>query len=43
MMYCEKVSAKPLSGRDSTHRRVFSQNGRKLVTMSRIVPFGITA
>ena len=43
MMYCEKVSAKPESGRERTQSRVPSQNGRKLVTMSRIVPFGITA
>ena len=43
MMYCEKVSAKPDSGRDSTQHRVLSQNGRQLVTMSLITPFGMTA
>jgi hypothetical protein len=42
-MYCEKVSAKPESGRAITHSRVASQNGRLLVTMSVIVPFGSTA
>ena len=42
-MYCENVSAKPDSGRAITHRRVSSQNGRWLVTMSRIVPRGRTA
>ena len=42
-MYCENVSANPDSGRAITHRRVFSQNGRLLVTMSRIVPRGRTA
>ena len=41
--YWEKVSAKPLSGRASTHSRVSSQNGSRLVTMSRSVPRGITA
>ena len=42
-MYCENVSAKPDSGRASTQSRVSSQNGRKLVTMSRITPRGMTA
>ena len=42
-MYCEKVSANPESGRAMTHSRVFSQNGSRLVTMSRIVPLGSTA
>ena len=40
MMYCENVSAKPDSGRDSTQTRVLSQNGRALVTMSCITPLG---
>jgi hypothetical protein len=39
-MYCEKVSAKPVSGRAMTHMRILSQNGRWLVTMSRITPWG---
>ena len=43
MMYCEKVSAKPDSGRASTHSRVPSQCGSALVTMSVIVPRGSTA
>jgi hypothetical protein len=43
MMYCENVSAKPDSGRASTHALVSCQNGRKLVTISRITPLGITA
>ena len=43
MMYCEKVSAKPDSGRDRIQARVSSQNGRGLVTMSRITPLGMTA
>ena len=42
-MYWEKVSAKPDSGRAMTHSRVLSQNGSRLVTMSRIVPRGSTA
>ena len=42
-MYCENVSAKPDSGRAITHSRVSSQNGSRLVTMSRIVPRGRTA
>ena len=42
-MYCENVSAKPDSGRAITHSRVSSQNGSRLVTMSRIVPRGSTA
>ena len=42
-MYWEKVSAKPDSGRASTQSRVPSQCGRKLVTMSELVPRGITA
>ena len=42
-MYCEKVSANPDSGRAITHSRVPSQNGRLLVTMSRMVPRGSTA
>src|SRR6516164_7851363 len=42
-IYCENVSANPDSGRDKTQSRVFSQNGKQLVTMSRIVPFGMTA
>ena len=42
-MYCEKVSAKPDRGRASTQTRVSSQNGSRLVTMSRMVPRGITA
>ena len=43
MMYCEKVSEKPDSGRAITQTRVLSQNGSAEVTMSRITPFGITA
>ena len=43
MMYCENVSAKPDSGRDSTQQRVSSQNGSRLVTMSLITPLGMTA
>ena len=43
MMYCENVSAKPDSGRARTQARVPSQNGRSLVTMSRMTPLGITA
>ncbi len=42
-MYCENVSANPDSGRAITHSRVSSQNGRRLVTISRIVPRGRTA
>lgn len=42
-MYCENVSANPDSGRAITHSRVLSQNGRLLVTMSRMVPRGSTA
>ena len=42
-MYWEKVSAKPVNGRASTQSRVSFQNGRKLVTMSELVPRGITA
>ena len=42
-MYCENVSANPDSGRAMTHNRVLSQNGSRLVTMSRIVPRGSTA
>ena len=34
MMYCEKVSAKPDSGRDMIQTRVPSQKGSALVTMS---------
>ena len=41
--YQENVSAKPDSGRAITHNRVSSQNGSRLVTMSRIVPRGSTA
>ena len=41
--YQEKVSAKPDSGRASTHSRVRSQPGSALVTMSRMVPRGSTA
>ena len=43
MIYCEKVSAKPESGRAMTQQRVSFQKGRKLVTMSCITPLGITA
>jgi len=43
MMYWQKVSAKPESGRASTHSRVSSQNGRLLVTISPKTPLGITA
>ena len=39
-MYWENVSAKPDSGRAITHSRVSVQNGRLLVTMSRITPRG---
>ena len=42
-MYWANVSAKPDSGRAITHSRVASQNGRRLVTMSRMVPRGRTA
>jgi len=42
-MYWEKVSAKPESGRDSTHMRMLSQKGKWLVTMSRSTPLGMTA
>ena len=42
-MYWEKVSAKPDSGRAITHSRVSVQNGSELVTMSRMVPRGMTA
>ncbi len=42
-MYWENVSAKPDSGRAITHSRVSVQNGRLLVTMSRITPRGRTA
>ena len=38
-----EVSANPESGRASTQARVPSQNGSRLVTMSLITPFGITA
>ena len=41
--YQAKVSANPDSGRAITHSRVSSQNGSRLVTMSRIVPRGSTA
>ena len=41
-IYCEKVSAKPDSGLAMIQARLFSQKGRKLATMSRITPFGIT-
>ena len=34
MMYCEKVSAKPDSGRAMIQARVLSQKGKALVTMS---------
>ena len=34
MTYCEKVSAKPESGRAMIQARVSSQCGRELVTMS---------
>ena len=43
MTYWENVSAKPDSGRAITQSRVSSQNGRRLVTMSVIVPRGSTA
>ncbi len=42
-MYWENVSAKPDSGRAMTQTRVRSQNGSRLVTMSRMVPRGRTA
>ena len=41
--YHEKVSAKPDSGRAITHSRVSSQCGRRLATMSVMVPRGSTA
>ena len=41
-MYWLNVSAKPDSGRASTQSRVFSQNGRKLTTMSVSDPRGST-
>ena len=41
--YWLKVSAKPDSGRASTHRRVSSQRGSRLAVMSRRVPRGMTA
>ena len=43
MTYWEKVSAKPVIGRAMIQRRVASQPGRKLVTMSEKTPRGITA
>ena len=41
--YQAKVSAKPDSGRASTHSRVRSHSGSRLATMSRIVSRGSTA
>ena len=41
--YQENVSAKPVRGRASTHKRVAAQCGSRLVTMSRMVPRGSTA
>ncbi|GGG20706.1 hypothetical protein GCM10010924_57670 [Rhizobium wenxiniae] len=43
MIYCEKVSAKPDSGRLMIHARVSSQCGRTLVTTSLITVPGMTA
>ena len=42
-MYCENVTANPDIGRARTQAGVFSQNGKRLVTMSRITLRGITA
>jgi len=42
-MSWEKVSANPDSGRAITDSRVLDQKGRRLVTMSRMVPRGSTA
>ena len=42
MRYWLNVSAKPDSGRASTHSRVSSQNGSRLATMSVIDPRGST-
>ncbi len=42
MMYCEKVVAKPAIGRAMIQARVSFQNGKKLVTMSRKTPLGMT-
>ena len=43
MMYCEKVSAKPVIGRAMIQARVRSQNGSPDVTMSVITPRGMNA
>ena len=43
MMYCEKVSAKPVIGRAMIQARVRSQNGSPEVTMSVITPRGMKA
>ena len=40
-MACEKVVAKPATGRESTHARVPRQCGKRLVTMSRSTPRGM--
>ena len=43
MMYCEKVSAKPESGRAMIQALVADQWGRRLVTISLITPLGMKA
>ena len=41
--FCESVSAKPVIGRASTQAREPTRCGRRLATMTRVTPRGMTA